>query len=179
MKLQYHITEHAQQRRDHYIRTPKKELIGMMKDLDKFLNFEDFDKGKYRLYYRGFNAIVVKENSKVILITVRGHHLIDSIEALARVRIAPATSAFKTGEGTRVERVNLAGRVVKCGYVVNIPDSEESLFVLKAQLRKKYIMPYLSRTGLRFTEPSAIEPWVIFDDSRGVYVLKDFERNPD
>jgi len=170
----YIITNHATQRRPHYEKISRELLTEKIKILDSKFNFEKLDDGKYKMYYKNFCAIISKEKNKLILITIRGIDRVDT--HLNKIKMCLANRAFNNG-GSIVRRTNYKGKLVKCGYIIDIYGTDRKFLKLHRNLHKKLKIRKVSNEGLEFTNLSEIEDLIYLKN--GEYFLVDAERvNP-
>lgn len=173
------LTKHCLQRREHYEKEDPELIRNVFIEVTKNIDLESLEDKVHKINYRYFCCVFQKIDCTYVIITIRGHKKLIQDNNLDKPRLNLANPAFKSTGGFIIRRINYLGKIVKCGYVVNIAGTEQRLLCLNRNLHKKYNMSRAHRVpkiGLKFTLDTEIKDLVTFNDSEQCYYLNNFDR---
>jgi len=173
--MNYIITNHAKQRREHHDIKDESLLKEWMKAYDDYFKFSLLESGQtYKIHARGNTAVIKKKNRyTVVLITFKSYHKEPSLMDISSLRIRKSENREATL--FPIYRINYNGKLVKCGRILkNTKTKEKYTLSLKKNLFKKYVMGYYDE-NTNYNNLEEIEHLVnLKDDNK--YCLNDFER---
>jgi hypothetical protein len=174
------LTKHCQQRREHYDKEDPEVIRNAFIECTKDIDLESLENNIYKLFHNYFCCIFRKNNAdKFTIITIRGHKKLLEKNAQHRVKLQLANAAFLSTGGFIIRRYNYLGKIVKCGYIIDIAGTDMRLLQLNSNLKDKYDMnsvKSIPKTGLKFKEDHEIQELVTFNEFEKCWYLNSFDR---
>lgn len=177
--MKIRLTQHCQQRREHLPKEDPEVIRNAFRECIKDMDLESLGNNIYKLFHNYFCCIFRKKDDKYIIITIRGHKKLIEKSAQHKVKLKPANTAFLSTGGFIVRRTNYLGKVVKCGYVIDVGGTDMRLLQLHSNLKDKYDLSgvkSIPRTGLKFKEDYEIQELVTFNEFEKCWYLNTFDR---